>query len=55
MRVIYPMYDFSHPIADALEGITHSLCTLEFEVTDRFTIGLWQAADGIDIGHGRCG
>lgn len=28
---IYPMYDFSHPIADALEGITHSLCTLEFE------------------------
>ncbi len=28
---IYPMYDFSHPIADAVEGITHSLCTLEFE------------------------
>jgi len=28
---IYPMYDFSHPIADAIEGITHSLCTLEFE------------------------
>jgi glutaminyl-tRNA synthetase len=28
---IYPMYDFSHPIADAMEGITHSLCTLEFE------------------------
>jgi glutaminyl-tRNA synthetase len=28
---IYPMYDFSHPISDALEGITHSLCTLEFE------------------------
>jgi len=28
---IYPMYDFSHPIADALEEITHSLCTLEFE------------------------
>lgn len=28
---IYPMYDFSHPIADALECITHSLCTLEFE------------------------
>ena len=28
---IYPMYDFSHPIADATEGITHSLCTLEFE------------------------
>jgi len=28
---IYPMYDFSHPISDALEDITHSLCTLEFE------------------------
>jgi len=28
---IYPMYDFSHPISDALESITHSLCTLEFE------------------------
>lgn len=28
---IYPMYDFSHPIADAVEEITHSLCTLEFE------------------------
>jgi glutaminyl-tRNA synthetase len=28
---IYPMYDFSHPIADAVEHITHSLCTLEFE------------------------
>ena len=28
---IYPMYDFAHPISDAIEGITHSLCTLEFE------------------------
>lgn len=28
---VYPMYDFTHPISDALEGITHSLCTLEFE------------------------
>ncbi len=28
---IYPMYDFTHPISDGLEGITHSLCTLEFE------------------------
>ncbi len=28
---IYPTYDFAHPISDALEGITHSLCTLEFE------------------------
>lgn len=29
---IYPMYDYAHPISDWLEGITHSLCTLEFEV-----------------------
>lgn len=29
---IYPMYDFAHPIEDALEGVTHSMCTLEFEV-----------------------
>lgn len=36
---IYPMYDFSHPIADALEGITHSLCTLEFE--DHRYVMLW--------------
>ena len=28
---IYPMYDFAHPIVDAIEGITHSICTLEFE------------------------
>ena len=28
---VYPMYDFAHPIEDALEGITHSVCTLEFE------------------------
>ncbi len=28
---IYPMYDFAHPISDALEGVTHSVCTLEFE------------------------
>src|SRR5438093_7563947 len=29
--MIYPMYDFAHPISDALEGITHSLCSLEYE------------------------
>ncbi len=29
---IYPMYDFAHPLSDALEGITHSMCTLEFEI-----------------------
>ncbi len=29
---IYPLYDFAHPLEDAIEGITHSLCTLEFEI-----------------------
>jgi len=29
---IYPMYDYAHPISDAIEGITHSICTLEFEI-----------------------
>ena len=29
---IYPLYDFTHCISDSIEGITHSLCTLEFEV-----------------------
>ncbi|MFW5780704.1 MAG: glutamine--tRNA ligase/YqeY domain fusion protein [Bacillota bacterium] len=29
--LIYPMYDFAHPLGDAIEGITHSICTLEFE------------------------
>ena len=29
---IYPMYDFAHPVEDAIERITHSVCTLEFEV-----------------------
>ena len=29
---VYPMYDFAHPIEDALEGVTHSMCSLEFEV-----------------------
>jgi glutaminyl-tRNA synthetase len=28
---IYPMYDFAHPLSDAIEGITHSICTLEFD------------------------
>ncbi|HEX5636789.1 MAG TPA: glutamine--tRNA ligase/YqeY domain fusion protein, partial [Gammaproteobacteria bacterium] len=44
---IYPMYDYAHPVSDALEGITHSLCTLEFEdhrpfydwILDNITIG----------------
>ncbi len=29
--IVYPMYDFAHPISDTIEGVTHSLCTLEFE------------------------
>ena len=28
---IYPMYDYAHPLSDALEGITHSICTMEYE------------------------
>ncbi len=44
---IYPMYDFAHPLSDAIEGITHSICTLEFEdhrpLYDWFIreVGLW--------------
>ena len=30
--LVYPMYDFAHPLEDAIEGVTHSICTLEFEV-----------------------
>jgi glutaminyl-tRNA synthetase len=33
---IYPLYDFAHPLEDALEGVTHSLCTLEFENNREF-------------------
>ena len=36
---IYPMYDFAHPIEDAIEGITHSICTLEFEDHRPYMIG----------------
>ena len=36
---IYPTYDYAHPISDAIEGITHSLCTLEFEDHGRSTTG----------------
>jgi len=43
---IYPMYDYTHPISDALEGITHSLCTLEFE--DHRPLYDW-VLDNIDI------
>lgn len=44
---IYPMYDFTHPISDAIEGITHSICTLEFE--DHRPAYDWATAiDGIE-------
>jgi glutaminyl-tRNA synthetase len=43
---IYPMYDFAHPISDALEGITHSLCTLEFE--DHRPLYNW-VVDNLDV------
>ena len=44
---IYPMYDFTHPISDAIEGITHSICTLEFE--DHRPAYDWACSiDGID-------
>src|SRR6185369_334952 len=42
---IYPTYDYAHPLSDALEGITHSICTLEFEnhrpLYDWFLEQLW--------------
>ncbi len=45
---IYPMYDFAHPISDALENITHSLCTLEFE--DHRPFYDWVMARGVELG-----
>ena len=47
---IYPMYDFAHPVSDSIEGITHSLCTLEFE--DHRPIYEWYL-DEIDIFRSR--
>lgn len=44
---IYPMYDFAHPISDALEGITYSICTLEFE--DHRPLYDW-VVDNLDLG-----
>jgi glutaminyl-tRNA synthetase len=44
---IYPMYDFAHPLSDALEGITHSLCTLEFEHHRPLYEWLIQSVDGL--------
>ena len=42
---IYPMYDFAHPLEDAFEGITHSLCTLEFEIHRPFYDWLLETLD----------
>ena len=39
---IYPMYDFTHCISDAIERITHSLCTLEFQDNRRYMTGCWK-------------
>ncbi|MBN2298110.1 MAG: glutamine--tRNA ligase/YqeY domain fusion protein [Deltaproteobacteria bacterium] len=47
---IYPMYDFTHPISDSLEGITHSICTLEFE--DHRPLYDW-SLDELDIFRSR--
>lgn len=47
---IYPMYDFAHSISDAIEGITHSLCTLEFE--DHRPLYDW-CVDKVDLVHSR--
>ncbi|MGV6816580.1 MAG: glutamine--tRNA ligase/YqeY domain fusion protein [Thiotrichales bacterium] len=44
---LYPMYDYTHPISDAIEGVTHSLCTLEFE--DHRPLYDW-VLDNISIG-----
>ena len=45
---IYPMYDFAHSLGDAVEGITHSLCTLEFE--DHRPLYDW-CVDNVDLAH----
>ena len=42
---IYPMYDYAHPLSDAIEGITHSLCTLEYGITVRSTTGASTGGD----------
>ena len=38
---IYPTYDWAHGQSDSIEGITHSICTLEFETLGPYTIGIW--------------
>jgi glutaminyl-tRNA synthetase len=47
---IYPTYDYAHPISDAIEGITHSLCTLEFE--DHRPLYNWVVENIPDSGYG---
>jgi glutaminyl-tRNA synthetase len=42
---LYPMYDYAHPLSDYLEGITHSICTLEFEIHRPFYDWVLQALD----------
>jgi len=47
-RVVHlPMYDYAHPLSDAIRGITHSLCTLEFETTGRSTTGSCRTAQSV--------
>ena len=48
---VYPMYDYAHPISDAIEGITHSLCTLEFE-NNRELYDWVVAETGVSERHG---
>lgn len=50
---IYPMYDFAHPVEDAIEGITHSLCTLEFEDHRPFYDWVLQNLDDFKNEHPR--
>ena len=50
---IYPMYDFAHPIGDALEGITHSLCSLEYEIHRPLYDWVVEKASNLLPGHPR--
>ncbi|MBQ9324639.1 MAG: glutamine--tRNA ligase/YqeY domain fusion protein [Clostridia bacterium] len=50
---IYPMYDFAHPIGDALEGVTHSLCSLEYEIHRPLYDWVVKNAENMLPGHPR--
>ena len=50
---IYPMYDFAHPIGDALEGVTHSLCSLEYEIHRPLYDWVVEKASNLLPGHPR--